>query len=112
MGKSKKVLVIGIDSATFDIIDPLVQKGQLPNLSNFMNAGSKGVLRSILPPLSPQAWASFMTGVNPGRHGVFGFKEKLDKSYSFQFVNNQTIRSKTIWKLLSEFGKKVVVRKR
>lgn len=108
-GSSKKVLVIGLDSATFDIIEPLVQKGQLPNLARFMSEGSKGVLRSVLPPLSPQAWSSFMTGLNPGRHGVFGFKEKLDSSYSFHFVNNKIIKSKTLWRLLTELGKKVVV---
>jgi len=105
----RKVLVIGLDSATFDIIEPLIQKGQLPNLAKFMLEGSKGILQSVLPPLSPQAWSSFMTGFNPGRHGVFGFKEKLDGSYAFHFVNNKIIKSKTLWKLLSELGKKVVV---
>lgn len=105
----KKVMVIGLDGATFELIDPWVKEGKLPNLKRFMEEGTRGVLRSVIHPFSPQAWGSFMTGVNPGKHGVFGFKEQIKGTYDLQFVNNKSIKAKTLWKLLSEQGKKVVV---
>lgn len=105
----KRVMCIGLDGATFDIIDALIRENKLPNLKRIIDEGSRGYLRSVIPPFSPQAWSSFMTGVNPGKHGVFGFREKINNSYSLQFVNNQCVKSKTLWKILSEFGKKVIV---
>lgn len=105
----KRVMCIGLDGATFDIIDPLLRKNKLPNLKKIIGEGSRGYLNSVISPFSPQAWSSFMTGVNPGKHGVFGFREKMHNSYSLQFVNNLCVKSKTLWKVLSEFGKKVIV---
>ncbi|HLG31331.1 MAG TPA: alkaline phosphatase family protein, partial [Candidatus Brocadiales bacterium] len=102
-------MCIGLDGATFDIIDPLLRENKLPNLKRIIGEGSRGYLRSVISPFSPQAWSSFMTGVNPGKHGVFGFREKINNSYSLQFVNNQCVKSKTLWKVLSESGKKVIV---
>ncbi|HHT9125022.1 MAG TPA: alkaline phosphatase family protein [Candidatus Brocadiia bacterium] len=105
----KRVFCIGLDGATFDLINPWVREGKLPNLKRFMEEGTHGVLRSVIQPFSPQAWGSFMTGVNPGKHGVFGFKEQIKGAYDFQFVNNKSIKVKTLWKILSEQGKKVIV---
>lgn len=105
----KRVFCIGLDGATFDLIDPWIREGKLPNLKRFMEEGTRGVLRSVIHPFSPQAWGSFMTGVNPGKHGVFGFKEQIKGTYDFQFVNNKSIKVKTLWKVLSEQGKKVIV---
>lgn len=105
----KKVFCIGLDGATFDLIDPWIREGKLPNLKRFMEDGTRGVLRSVIHPFSPQAWGSFMTGVNPGKHGVFGFKEQIKGTYDMQFVNNKSIKAKTLWKTLSEHGKKVIV---
>lgn len=105
----KRVFCIGLDGATFDLIDPWVREGKLPNLKRFMEEGTRGVLRSVIHPFSPQAWGSFMTGVNPGKHGVFGFKEQIKGAYDFQFVNNKSIKVKSLWKVLSEQGKKVIV---
>ena len=105
----KRVFCIGLDGATFDLVDPWVREGKLPNLKRFMEEGTRGVLRSVIHPFSPQAWGSFMTGVNPGKHGVFGFKEQIKGTYDLQFVNNKSIKAKTLWKILSEQGKKVIV---
>ena len=63
----KGVFCIGLDGATFDLIDPWIREGKLPNLKRFMEEGTRGVLRSVIHPFSPQAWGSFMTGVNPGQ---------------------------------------------
>ena len=63
----KKVLVIGWDGATFDILHPMIKDGDLPTLSHLIQNGSSGILRSVYPPSSAPAWSSFLTGLSvPG----------------------------------------------
>lgn len=66
-----KVVIIGLDGATFTILNPLLEEGLLPNIAGLIKEGSHGILMSTLPPMAAPAWASFMTGVNPGKHGRF-----------------------------------------
>ena len=68
--------VIGLDSATFDVVDPLVEGGDLPNLARLLERGASGVLRSTTHPLTPHAWSTMVTGVNAGRHGIWDFTER------------------------------------
>lgn len=105
----KRVFCLGLDGATFDLIEPWAKAGHLPNLRALMEQGVWGTLNSVILPFTPQAWGSFMCGVNPGKHGVFGFKQKLPGGYSFQLVNNSSLRTKTLWRLLSELGKRVIL---
>src|SRR6266481_705168 len=65
-----KVVIIGLDSATWDLIQPWAREGLLPNLSKLIESGVSGDLQSAIPPLTPPAWTSFMTGSNPGKHGI------------------------------------------
>jgi predicted AlkP superfamily phosphohydrolase/phosphomutase len=104
-----KVLIIGLDGATFDLIKPWVQEGKLPNLGKLMERGVHGALKSTIPPMSPPAWTSFMTGKNPGKHGVFDFTARRPFSYEIEFVNARWRKAKTIWKTMSEAGKRVCV---
>lgn len=108
MEKKRRLIVIGLDGGTYDLIDPWISSGDLPNLKKISESGVKAPLQSVILPFTPQAWSSFMTGVNPGVHGIFGFKEIKKGSYGFQFVNHKKIRVKNIWNLLSEAGKKVI----
>jgi predicted AlkP superfamily phosphohydrolase/phosphomutase len=62
---SPKLTVIGLDAATFAVIDPLLEAGELPNLRRIFDRGSRGILRSTTPPLTSQAWATAFTGVTP-----------------------------------------------
>jgi predicted AlkP superfamily phosphohydrolase/phosphomutase len=109
MKHSPKVFSIGLDGGTFDLIDPWLREGQLPNIQTLLEHGTRATLQSVILPFTPQAWGSFMTGMNPGNHGVFGFKQKEEGRYSFQFVNNKTIKSKTLWRYLSEHWKKAIL---
>jgi predicted AlkP superfamily phosphohydrolase/phosphomutase len=102
-----RLLIIGIDSATFDLILPWIREGDLQNLARLISEGTSGTLRSTIPPNSPPAWTSFMTGKNPGKHGVFGFFEPVPNSYSVCHTNGGSRQAKTIWKILSESGKRV-----
>ncbi len=102
-----RVLVIGIDGATFDLIRPWVEEGKLPNLARLMDEGVHGPLESTLPPVTSPAWPTFATGKNPGKHGVFDFIRPMGGR--FELVNASSLRTPTLWELLSERGRKVGV---
>ncbi|HHT9125024.1 MAG TPA: alkaline phosphatase family protein [Candidatus Brocadiia bacterium] len=106
---SKKLFVLGLDGATFDLITPWVKEGLLPNFARLMQTGAWGELRSTLHPLSPPAWTSFMTGKNPGKHGIYDFVVHKPHSYELLYTNGGMRKGATIWRLLSDAGKKVVV---
>lgn len=109
MKEVRKVICIGFDGATFDLIKPWVSEGKLPNIRKIMKEGVWGELESVIPPVSAPAWTSFMTGKNPGKHGIFGFKKEKVGAYEEVFVNRRLIKSKTLWKCLSNNGKKVII---
>ena len=69
-----------------------------------MKAGVSGTLESILPPITPPAWTSFMTGKNPGKHGIFHFVETEHGGYTMNYANATSRRSPTVWKLLNNAG--------
>lgn len=105
----EKVFIIGLDGATFRLILPWVRDGKLPTLAGLMQNGTWGNLESTIHPLSPQAWASFMTGKNPGKHGIFEFIEHKPYSYDLHYVNGGFIQGKKLWGLLSDTGKRVCI---
>ena len=76
----------------------------MPNLAELMKAGVSGALESILPPITPPAWTSFMTGKNPGKHGIFHFVETEHGGYAMNYANATSRRSQTVWKLLNDAG--------
>jgi predicted AlkP superfamily phosphohydrolase/phosphomutase len=104
-----RVLVVGIDGGTFDIIQPLINKGKLPNIKSLMETGCHGYLETTMPPMTFPAWTSFMTGVNPGKHGVFDFTERIPGTYMIRFINARARMAKTIWQIASEANKRVGV---
>lgn len=106
---NNKVVIIGLDGATFDLITPWVKEGRLPVLARLMQEGASGNLKSTIPFNSAVAWSSFITGKNPGKHGIFDFRYRSQNSYDMKFINSLHRNGKSLWKLLSEAGKKVVV---
>ena len=104
MKKVPKVVVIGLDAATWTVIRPWMAEGKMPNLAKLMKAGVSGALESILPPITPPAWTSFMTGKNPGKHGIFHFVETEHGGYAMNYANATSRRSQTVWKLLNDAG--------
>ncbi len=104
-----KLLVIGLDGATLDLIEPWAKQGLLPNLARLMQAGVYGRLQSVLPVLSSAAWSSFMTGVNPGKHGLYDFVKRAPDGYQLRPVDRSNLQEPTLWGLLSQVEKKVCV---
>jgi predicted AlkP superfamily phosphohydrolase/phosphomutase len=106
---SEKLFVLGLDGATFDLITPWVDEGLLPNFARLMQTGTRGKLRSTLHPLSPPAWTSFITGKNPGKHGIYDFVVHKPHTYELLYTMGGMRKGATIWRLLGDAGKKVVV---
>jgi len=103
----KNLLIIGIDSASFDLIGPWMEEGKLPHMAGLRDNGAFGKLKSVVPPMSPPAWTSFATGKNPGKHGIFDFTVRRPDSYGVEFINGGWRRAETIWKRMSDAGKRV-----
>lgn len=76
-----KVLLLGLDGATFDYMDPWLEAGKLPNLARLIDRGSRGVLRSTYLPTTATAWPTMITGKNAGKHGLFEFRYQARDSY-------------------------------
>lgn len=104
---NKRVIVIGLDGATFDVIKPLLKEGKLPTFAKLLSGGTHGELMSTIQPSSEQAWASFLTGKNNGKHGVFDVCEQEENYYDITPVSSLTQKAKTFLKILSEKGRKV-----
>jgi len=102
-----KVIVLGIDGATFDLMSPWVREGKLPHLGNLMTNGVWGELESTIHPDSAQAWSSFMTGQSPSSHGIVYFTERVPDAYEFRFVTARSRKTKSLWTIMGEAGKKV-----
>jgi predicted AlkP superfamily phosphohydrolase/phosphomutase len=102
-----KLLIFGLDGATFDLIRPWVAQGYLPNLGRLIENGVSGDLASTLPPVTSPAWPSFMTGMNPGKHNVFDFIRP--NQGNFALVNATSLRAPTLWQIASEAGLRVGV---
>jgi predicted AlkP superfamily phosphohydrolase/phosphomutase len=108
----RKVLLIGIDGATLEVIQPMIQKGFLPNINKLITSGYAGILNSSMPPISPVAWTSMVTGVNPGKHGIFDFMERdhaFNEEYRVKFICGGNRRSEAIWSYLDRKGSKSIV---
>jgi predicted AlkP superfamily phosphohydrolase/phosphomutase len=104
-----RVFVIALDGATFDVIKPWMQAGDLPNLQGLVQSGVHGALESTYPPLTGPAWGSFMTGKTPANHGVLEFFRRAANGYN-QFLNSrEDFDGRSIWRVLSDAGKKVGV---
>lgn len=109
MINKNRVLVIGLDGATPDLLFPWAKDGKLPHIADLINNGISGKLRSTIPPLTAPAWTSFMTGKNPGKHGLYHFIARPTKNYEYTPMNAKDNHAQTLWALLSELNKKVGV---
>jgi predicted AlkP superfamily phosphohydrolase/phosphomutase len=105
----RKLFIAGIDGATFTIIEPLLKKGELPTFKKIMAQGVHGTLTSTQPPQSSVAWPSFMTGVNPGKHGVFAFWDRPHGTFYRPLISSKSIRARTIWEILNGHGLRSIV---
>lgn len=96
-----KCLVVGLDGASFNIVDPLMEEGHLPNLKMLVDRGARGRLRSVMPWQTPAAWTSYSTGVNPGQHGIFGWWRLDEAARALRTNSGNDVSAPRFWELLS-----------
>jgi predicted AlkP superfamily phosphohydrolase/phosphomutase len=109
MPVASKVFIIGLDGATFTVLNPMRDKGLMPNLDRLIKEGCSGELFSTEPPITPAAWTTFMTGKGPGSHGILDFERYDPETDELAFNSTTEIvgRVPTIWKILGDRGVKV-----
>ncbi|MCD6351070.1 MAG: alkaline phosphatase family protein [Armatimonadetes bacterium] len=100
-----RLVVYGIDSADWQVMQPFLEAGDLPNLAELMERGSHGTLESTIPPITAVAWPAAFTGTNPGKHGLFYFFHLRDGRV--RAISNADRRKPALWEMLSEAGLRV-----
>ena len=103
MGKNK-LLLIGWDAADWEIIGPLMAKGQMPALKKIIDNGVYGNMSTMNPPYSPMLWTSVITGKTPDKHGVLGFIEIMPDNKGVRPVTTNSRKSRTVWNILHNQG--------
>jgi predicted AlkP superfamily phosphohydrolase/phosphomutase len=109
--RSKRVIVIGMDGATWRLIDPLLQAGRMPHLKSLIDEGVRAPLKSLLPSRSPALWTTVATGKNFDKHGINDFTAAMGKDgepiQRIMHMTSNMRRTKALWNILSDQGKRV-----
>jgi predicted AlkP superfamily phosphohydrolase/phosphomutase len=109
MDSADRILVIGVDGADPEFLRAWTNEGRLPNLRRFLDEGAHGKLESVPNWNSAPAWSSMVTGVNPGKHGIFWFGEYKPETYQYFYVNASYRHGDALWDILGDAGRKVGV---
>lgn len=94
--ESLQLIVLGLDGASWDVIDPMIEQGRLPTIERLRDEGASGVLQSLQPMRSPLLWASIATGVSSATHGVSGF-----------FSTRSDLKAPRFWDVARHAGLKI-----
>jgi predicted AlkP superfamily phosphohydrolase/phosphomutase len=101
--------VLGWDGATFDIIHPLIARGRMPHTARLMEQGAFASLRSTTPAVTPVAWTTMITGVNPGKHGIFDGHQIDPDTGQIRFASAAMRRAPTLWSMVGAQGGRTAV---
>lgn len=101
---SPSSVVIGLDGAGWHLLQPMMDAGVMPNLASLTQRGARGTLRSTVPTYTPPAWTSAVTGVNPGRHGIYGFFSTNAQSPRQELVHAGAIKAAPLWEMANAQG--------
>ncbi len=101
--------MIGLDGATYNVLDKWVSSGDMPNLADLMERGTRTVLTSTVPPVTGPAWTSMVTGVNPGSHGVFDFFKWSIDGTTGRLVTSRDVPLPRMWDVAGAAGRSVGV---
>ncbi|KGF73633.1 phosphodiesterase [Neosynechococcus sphagnicola sy1] len=104
-----KVLMIGLDGATYTLLNPMMENGIMPFMNKFLKEGVYSNLMSTRNPLTPPAWTSMITGRDPDAHGIYDFlhPESSSNGVYLKLNDSRNIRCETLWSMASRQGKKV-----
>lgn len=99
-----RVLIIGLDGATFDLIRAWAAEGRLPTFQRLMDESAWGELQVDLPPGTVPNWPSFATGKNPGKHGLIWWVKRNPASNDFSVISSADLRGQTLWEIAGQHG--------
>jgi predicted AlkP superfamily phosphohydrolase/phosphomutase len=106
----RQVFIIGLDGATFDIINPLIEEGYMPCLKKLIAKGAYGPLKSTIPPISGPAWLSLATGLRPESTAIYDFCCRKDKrNFRLSSLSSSDYKGRAVWDYLSNAGKRVLI---
>jgi predicted AlkP superfamily phosphohydrolase/phosphomutase len=105
----RRVAVIGLDGTPYTFLQRLLGEDRMPHLARLLGEGELARIHSVHPCVSSVAWSTYMTGVNPARHGIFGFVDRKAGSYEITIPTARAMRAPTLWEVLSQAGKRVIV---
>jgi predicted AlkP superfamily phosphohydrolase/phosphomutase len=103
----RRAVVIGLDGATWGLLDRFIDRGVMPTLARLRNEGVSGKLWSVVPPMTATAWTSYQTGKGPGKHGIYDWTEPVPGSYLYRPIDATRIQSRTLFEILGERGGRV-----
>lgn len=101
--------MIGLDGTPCSLVERLAADGTMPNFNRLLGEGTLKRMTTTVPEISSVAWSSFMTGTNPGKHGVYGFLDLKPQSYKVYFPNATHVKGELLWDVLARSGKRSVV---
>ncbi len=107
--KTRKFMIIGIDGVPFELVKEFAEKGIMPNFKRLIEKYKFIKTQVPVPEISSVSWTSFMTGMNPGEHGIYGFMEINNKNYGYRFPTFPLLPVKTMWEKIEKKGKKSIV---
>src|SRR5579862_4796506 len=107
--RKRRAVLVGLDGTPFTLLRQFIAEGTMPHLAALARGGTLLQMDTSIPDISSVAWTSFMTGANPGRHGVYGFLDLKPKTYKLQFTNFNSVRTSTVWDYLSRSGLRSMV---
>ncbi len=104
-----RLLLVGWDAADWKVIDPLLKRGEMPNLARVTAQGVRGNLATNYPALSPMLWTSIATGKRPPKHGIHGFIEPAPEGMGVRPVSILSRKTKAVWNILNQEGRRSIV---
>lgn len=103
-----RLFILGLDGSPLPLLQQLMKSGDLPNLARIFETGTSVEMNSSLPDVSAVAWTSVNTGMNPAKHGIYGFVDRKPGTNTIEVMTSSHVRAKTIWQLASDAGRRSV----
>lgn len=105
----QRVCVVGLDGVPCSMVRRFIEAGVMPRLGEIARAGTLADMTVSLPEISSVSWSTFMTGRNPGEHGIFGFTDLHAGTYTQSFPSFRDLKTDTIWDRIGEHKMRSVV---
>jgi predicted AlkP superfamily phosphohydrolase/phosphomutase len=101
---SPRALIIGIDGGDFAAIDPLVERGLLPNIGDLLRRGASARTMCTWPAHTAPGWSTFVSACNPGGHGIYQFFDTQDRNYGATVSTAEALGRSSVWDWLAAQG--------